>query len=53
MPSTPTRSGGRTPALRSELKVVTPAHISGAASTADKPSGMRASATAGATTYSA
>ena len=48
MPSTATRSPGRAPALRSELKVVTPAHISGAASAALNPSGIRARATAGA-----
>ena len=53
MPSTATRSPGRAPLLRSELKVVTPAHISGPASTAESPSGISANAPAGAIMYSA
>jgi len=43
----------RAPALRSALKVVMPAHISGAASAAGRSSGMAATASAGAIMYSA
>ena len=47
-PSTATRSPGRAPLFRRELKVVIPAQTSGAVSTADKASGIRASAAEGA-----
>jgi hypothetical protein len=46
--STATVSPGRAPLWRRALKVVTPAHISGAASTADSPSGNDVSPAAGA-----
>ena len=48
MPRMATVSPGRAPLLRSALKVVTPAHISGAASTSVSSSGISASALAGA-----
>jgi hypothetical protein len=51
-PWTTTRSLGSAPLWRSELNVVTPAHISGAASAGSSDSGMRATATAGASMYS-
>jgi hypothetical protein len=41
------------PLLRRELKVVTPAHINGPASTAESASGIAANVLAGATIYSA
>ena len=47
------RVAGRAPLLRRALKVVMPAHISGAASTAESPSGISAKAVAGAIMYSA
>ena len=49
MPSTATRSPGRAPLLRKALKVVMPAHSSGAASAAASSSGIAASASNGAT----
>src|SRR5262249_34394096 len=48
-PRTATRSPGRAPLLRSALNVVTPAHISGAASGAGRCAGTRARAVAGVT----
>src|SRR4029077_16645491 len=53
IPRMATRSPGPAPVRRSELNMVSPAHAIGAASTADSSSGIRASALAGATTYSA
>src|ERR1017187_7394614 len=52
-PSTATTSPGRAPQFRRQLNVVMPAHISGAASTADNSSGTRASASARAMVESA
>jgi hypothetical protein len=46
-------SPGLAPLLRSALNVVTPAHISGAASTAESSAGMAAKASAGTTMASA
>ena len=48
-----TTSPGRAPLLRSALNVVSPAHIRGAASTGDNPSGITATALAGTMRYSA
>ena len=53
MPSTATVAPGRAPLFRSALKVVIPAHMSGAASTAGIPSGISARAVAGTVTQSA
>jgi hypothetical protein len=53
MPSTATRSPGRTPLPRRELNVVMPAQSSGAASAASSSAGMDASASTGAIMYSA
>jgi hypothetical protein len=47
-PWTATRSPERAPLFRSALKVVTPAHKSGAASVGLRPSGTRASDVTGA-----
>ena len=47
MPRTATRSPGRAPLLRSELNVVRPAHINGAASAVDKSLGNNARAVVG------
>ena len=47
------RVAGRAPECRSELNVVMPAHIIGAASAKDSASGMCARASCGATRYSA
>src|SRR2546423_6138259 len=52
-PRIATTSPGRATLWRRALYVVTPAHISGAASTADSSSGIAASASAGTTTASA
>src|SRR5581483_7629980 len=49
-PSTATRSPGRAPLFRSALNVVTPAHMSGAASTGESSSGTCATASARAIT---
>src|SRR5882757_2991980 len=52
-PWTATVSPGRACACRSALNAVVPPHINGAASSKVSPSGIRATASCGATTYSA
>jgi hypothetical protein len=53
MPNTATREAGRAPESLTALYVVTPAHVSGAASSGSTPSGTLATYFAAALAYSA